>query len=69
MKESRGDERRRAVGGRSFGYAASPIFVAGVIRDASGNYAASLWVMASLDLLSAGLWILMPAAQARDARR
>ncbi|XP_050739700.1 monocarboxylate transporter 13-like isoform X3 [Eriocheir sinensis] len=41
----------------------------GVIRDVSGNYAASLWVMASLDLLSAGLWILMPAAQARDARR
>ncbi|KAG0730120.1 hypothetical protein GWK47_028931 [Chionoecetes opilio] len=40
----------------------------GVIRDTTNSYLTSLCVMAALDLLSVCLWLLMPAAQARDAR-
>ncbi|XP_045132599.1 monocarboxylate transporter 9-like [Portunus trituberculatus] len=41
----------------------------GLIRDLTSNYAVSLCVMVGLDLVSAAVWLLMPAAQARDARR
>lgn len=40
-----------------------------MIRDVTNSYTVSLWMLAALDLVSVGLWLLMPAAQARDARR
>ncbi|XP_045135228.1 monocarboxylate transporter 9-like isoform X2 [Portunus trituberculatus] len=40
----------------------------GLIRDLTSSYAMSLWVMVALDLVSAAVWLLMPVAQARDAR-
>ncbi|KAG0730123.1 Monocarboxylate transporter 2 [Chionoecetes opilio] len=46
----------------------SDAHTAGVIRDTTNSYLTSLCVMAALDLLSVCLWLLMPAAQARDAR-
>ncbi|KAG0721510.1 Monocarboxylate transporter 2 [Chionoecetes opilio] len=44
------------------------LVAAGVIRDSTNSYLTSLCVMAALDLLSVCLWLLMPAAQARDTR-
>ncbi|XP_063847029.1 monocarboxylate transporter 9-like isoform X1 [Scylla paramamosain] len=41
----------------------------GLIRDLTSSYSVSLCVLVALDLLSVALWFLMPAAQARDARR
>lgn len=46
-----------------------PMFLAGVIRDASGSYAVSMWVLAGLTFISFLLWLLMPAAQAYERRR
>lgn len=52
-----------AVGFPTFG----PLI--GLVRDLTSSYSMSLCVMVALDLLSTGLWLLMPAAQAKDARR
>lgn len=41
----------------------------GVVRDASGSYAVSCWVVAGLIAVSFILWLLMPAAVAYDKRR
>lgn len=41
----------------------------GVIRDISGSYAVSMWVLASLMTFSFLMWLLMPAAQAYERRR
>ncbi|XP_063849173.1 monocarboxylate transporter 14-like isoform X2 [Scylla paramamosain] len=43
--------------------------VVGVIRDVSGSYAVSMWVLASLMSFSFFLWLLMPAAQAYESRQ
>lgn len=43
--------------------------LAGVIRDASGCYAISMWILASLMSISFILWLLMPAAQAYESRQ
>lgn len=43
--------------------------VVGVIRDASGSYAVSMWVLASLMSFSFFLWLLMPAAKAYESRQ
>ncbi|MPC17836.1 Monocarboxylate transporter 9 [Portunus trituberculatus] len=43
--------------------------VVGVIRDASGCYSVSMWVLASLMSFSFFLWLLMPAAQAYENRQ
>ncbi|XP_042222005.1 monocarboxylate transporter 9-like isoform X2 [Homarus americanus] len=41
----------------------------GVIRDASGSYAVSMWVLSGAGFISVSLWFFMPAAQAYDQRR
>lgn len=39
----------------------------GVVRDVSGSYSISMWVLATMVLLSLCLWVLMPAAKERGA--
>ncbi|XP_045610191.2 monocarboxylate transporter 12 [Procambarus clarkii] len=48
-----------------------PIFgsLTGFIRDASGSYAISLWVLAAIMSTAIVLWLMMPAAVACDLRR
>ncbi|XP_071521343.1 monocarboxylate transporter 14-like [Panulirus ornatus] len=41
----------------------------GVIRDVSGSYAISMWVLSGIILTSFILWLFMPSAQAYDQRR
>nr|XP_045608472.1 monocarboxylate transporter 9-like isoform X2 [Procambarus clarkii] len=41
----------------------------GVVRDATGSYTVSMWVLAAAVLTSFILWLFMPAAQAYDQRR
>ncbi|XP_050718052.1 monocarboxylate transporter 12-B-like isoform X1 [Eriocheir sinensis] len=41
----------------------------GVIRDVSGSYAVSMWVLSGLIAVSFLLWLLMPAAQAYERRQ
>ncbi|XP_047488037.1 monocarboxylate transporter 14-like [Penaeus chinensis] len=39
----------------------------GVVRDVSGSYSISMWVLATMVLLSLCLWLLMPATKERGA--
>ncbi|XP_071521342.1 LOW QUALITY PROTEIN: monocarboxylate transporter 12-B-like [Panulirus ornatus] len=41
----------------------------GVIRDVSGSYAVSMWVLSGIMFTATILWLFMPAAQAYDQRR
>ncbi|XP_069170686.1 monocarboxylate transporter 9 [Procambarus clarkii] len=43
--------------------------VIGVVRDATGSYALSMWVLAALTLASSLAWFFMPSALAYDLRR
>lgn len=39
----------------------------GVVRDVSGSYSISMWVLATMVLLSLCLWVVMPAEKERSA--
>ncbi|KAG0716341.1 Monocarboxylate transporter 5 [Chionoecetes opilio] len=41
----------------------------GMIRDATGSYSVSMWVLSGYVYISFVLWVFMPAAQAHDRRR
>nr|XP_053646884.1 monocarboxylate transporter 12-like [Cherax quadricarinatus] len=40
----------------------------GVVRDASGSYIITMWVLSAMIFTSCILWLFMPAAQAYDQR-
>lgn len=41
----------------------------GVVRDVSGSYYISMWMVSAMTFISLILWLFMPAAQAYDAKK
>nr|XP_053656616.1 uncharacterized protein LOC128705472 [Cherax quadricarinatus] len=50
------------------GLATMSTAIIGVVRDASGSYIITMWVLSAMIFTSCILWLFMPAAQAYDQR-